>query len=64
MQELLVLATGHHVVSLVTIREMVISELTLTRSRPALGESTTAKAIDWVAKFVIPIFRSSNYKHW
>jgi hypothetical protein len=39
---------------------MEISELTLTDIRSALDESSKAKVIDWVAKFVMPKFRSSN----
>ena len=54
MQELPVLATGHHEVSFVTTREIEISELTLTGFRSTLDESTRAKVIDWVAKFVMP----------
>ena len=52
------LATGHQVVSSVTTREIVMTEITPTSLRPARGGLTKAKIFRDIADFVIPVFQA------
>ena len=52
------LATGHQVVSSVTTREMVMTEITPTSPRLARGGLTKAKIFLDIVDFVIPVFQA------